>query len=317
MSFYINGGTQQIRVTPKDSLPQPEIEDNIQTNLELITEWLDIGVSRPPDPTKVAWLLGGGPSLDEAFNLGFYKASMFRENPEHSLWLCKHALPLFREGWDDIPLNVVALDPRPIDGTSTHGVKRLSLYDSAPKHTVFYLASMTSPSVTRHLLERGHRVVGWHAASESLKKFATEERKILPKNFHEHTQTGPLSISGGTSSLLRAVGLTREAFGITRFRLLGLDSSLKLTEEERGWSRDPNSAWRLETDSVTGAIRRMEITYGAGGYPTWTTGELCAQAQDLEALFKARKQLGIELKIVGTDKGRSLAGSIYDKYQDL
>lgn len=318
MSFLIQGsnGTGVLRIEPRDSLPQKDIEDNIQANLELFKEWVPLGdTPPPPSPYATAWLIGGGPSLTDAFAVGYLNQGMFDEGSPHHLFLCKHALPYFKS-WT-VPLACVALDPRPIEGISTHDKKRMDLYASAPKHTIFYLASMTSPSVTKYLLEAGYRVVGWHAASNSLMKFSRETRKVVDRNFHEVTQTGAISITGGTSSLLRTVGLCKMAYGISKFRLLGLDSSLRLSDKEKEYAKDPNSAWRNEKDPVTGAIRRMELTYGVGGKQFWSTGELVAQGQDLRGMLQTQRQFGVDIKIVMTDKHRSLAGAIYDQFQGL
>lgn len=316
-----NGGPIRLVVTPRDSSPLPEIEDNIQANLELFPRWVEVDPEkRNARPNETAWLIGGGPSLTDAFASGFITQDMFRGGSErngetHSLWLCKHALPYFRS-WT-VPLNVIALDPRPIDGISTHDKRRIDLYESAPVGTVFYLASMTNPSVTKFLMDRGYDVCGWHATSNALAKFNTETKRIIEKNFHEIVQTGAISITGGTSSLLRAVGLCKEAFGISRFRLLGLDSSLRLSALEKQAASDPDSVWRTERDEITGSIKRMEVAYGVGNKPLWSTGELVAQAQDLDSMLKSAKQFGVDIKIVGTDKASSLAGQLWDRFQDL
>jgi hypothetical protein len=47
------------------------------------------------------------------------------------------------------PWACVILDPRPITGTSTHGIVRQELFKEIDPHTKFFIASMTDPTVTR------------------------------------------------------------------------------------------------------------------------------------------------------------------------
>jgi hypothetical protein len=316
--YGANGQAQRIQVQPKDSLPTPEIENNIEENIGLITDWVDLS-PKTPDTVSTAWLFGGGPSLEDVFiTTRMLTPAMFEATaPRDSIWICKHASPFFTKGWDNVPINLVALDPRPIEGNSTHGIKRLDMYKAAPEHTTFFIASMTSPTVVNWLLDNGRKVVGWHASSSALHKFSREDRKQVDKGFHETVQTGPLSVGGGTNSLLRTVGLCKEGFGITNFRFVGMDSSLRLTPVQEGEALDPNSPFVTELDSVTGSRLRMKISYGKGNKAMYTMGEMACQLQDLEQLFEHQKNLGVSVKVVGTDKGRSLIGQVFDKFQDL
>jgi len=302
------GRIQQTTINPMDSSEQSEIRDNIAQNLDLIGTWLEPSQEQHPETT--AWLVGSGKSLWDCKKIGFISEGIFERNPSHRLFVAKHALPFFSD-WTTVPISCVALDPRPIEGRSTHGKKRETLYASAPPQTVFYIASMTNPSVTKYLIGRGMKVIGWHASTNSLQHFQDRIK---------------VSIGGGTNSTLRAVGLLKECLGITRFRLLGVDSSIELPED-RSELDNPNSNWYTEKDPVTGFPLRIKSFYGPPFQTTrgrywqsneflqhWTTGELAAQTQDLEALLSNRKGFGIDLKIVGTDKGRSIAGQIGDMH---
>ena len=308
---HSSGKVQRTQINPMDSSEQEEIRSNISTNLDLIGTWVE--PSSVAHPELTAWLCGSGKSLWDAKKSGFINPGMFERNPDHRLYVAKHALPAFSEGWENVSLSCVALDPRPIEGRSTHGKKRETLYASAPTHTHFYIASMTNPTVTKYLLGRGFRVSGWHASTASLQHFQDRIK---------------VSIGGGTNSTLRAIGLLKECFGVSRFRMLGVDSTIEIPDDPE-ILKDLNSWWHTDKDAVTGLPLRIKSFFGPPfeckepGFPKrfwqsneflqmYTTGELAAQTADLMNLLSNKKGFGIDLKIVGTDKGRSLAGQVQD-----
>lgn len=305
----------QVRINPVDSADLTEIETNIERNLDLIKNWIEY---KPGfiDKSLTGVLLGAGPSLEANLKCGFIHKDTFKSRHvlEQSadcdyqsaamVFTVKHSLPLLMEyGFDN--LNCVVLDPRPIDGESTHGVIRNKLYGAAtPERVVFYVASMTHPSVTEYLLEHNFNVIGWHATTRAMEKFKDRVKE---------------SIGGGTCSIMRAFGLGRECFGIRKYLILGLDSSLEAPEQSV--LDDPDSYWYTDKDPVSGAPKRLQMFYGQGEslssnrfLPLWSTGELAAQLQDQEALLSQRKELGLDIHVLGTDKGRSLLGQIADAF---
>lgn len=292
---------QTLRVNPIDSADLTDIENNVETNLGLISDWLT--PAGGPDMFKKGVLLGAGPSLGKLLKAGFIHKNMFSPT-EYVTFTCKHAIPLLMEhGFTDLYCSV--LDPRPIDGISTHDVKRRDLYESAdPKHVTFLVASMTSPTVTSYLLDRGYTVKGWHADSLALKK---------------HKERIPFSIGGGTNSILRAIGIGSTCFGIREFNLIGLDSSLEQPSKEV--EADPNSYLYTDKDPVTGSPKYLKSFCGPGEglhsnrhIALWTTGELAASLSDLENFFTHAPQMGIKFNVLGTDKGRSLIGQLADSF---
>lgn len=294
-----------LRINPMDSAELPEIEANIETNLGLIRSWVHPQVTNGTKP-KTAVLLGAGPSLKACLKSGFLHKDMFPPE-DYLLFTCKHALPLLME-YGFTNLNCMVLDPRPIDGISTHDVKRRDLYDTAtPDRVTFILASMTEPSVTQYLIDREFNIIGWHAASTALKKFIgtrVKEEEI---------------VSGGTNSILRSILFAKMFYGINKFLLLGLDSSIEQPSKEE--ENNPNSYLYTEVDPITGHPKYLKSFFGEGEslnsnkhLSKWTTGEMAAQLSDLEQFFNNRKRLGIELHIIGTDKGKSLIGQLGDHY---
>jgi len=304
----------QVRINPVDSADLTEIEDNIERNLALLSNWIE---PKPNyiDPNLTAVLLGAGPSLKRNLECGFIHKGTFRSVSDVErgtrdyqsaamVFTVKHALPLLMEyGFSD--LHCVVLDPRPIEGESTHGVIRSTLYESAdPDKVTFYVASMTHPSVTEFLISKGFKIVPWHASTSALTKFKDQVK---------------VSIGGGTCSIMRAFGLGRECFGIRKYLLLGLDWSMENPPNEV--VNDPKSYWHTAKDPVSGAPKHLQSFYGQGEtlnsnryLAHWTTGELLAACQDAESLFSQRKELGIDVHVLGTDKGRSLMGQIADAF---
>jgi len=291
----------QLKVNPIDSAELSSIEDNIETNLGLISEWIQPWAGEPS--RKKAVLLGAGPSLRHLLKAGFIHKDMF--SPEdYEVFTCKHALPLLME-YGFTNLYCVVLDPRPIDGISTHDVKRRDLYEAADLARVtFAVASMTSPTVTTFLLDRGYKIQGWHADSQALLKFKDRV---------------PFSIGGGTNSILRSIGLGATCFGIREFNLIGLDSSLE--PPAKADVDNPQSYLYTDRDPVTGSPKYLKSFCGPGEglhsnkyIAMWTTGELAAQLQDIENFFTHGPKMGLKFNVLGTDKGRSLMGQLADAF---
>ena len=103
-----------IVVNPRDCVPKDFIRDNIRNNLKLIKTWL----GKFPLHKGNVILVSGGPYL----NIEELKTHI-RNNPTSKIVCVKHSYPtLINNGI--IPWACIVLDPRPITGTSTHGVVR-------------------------------------------------------------------------------------------------------------------------------------------------------------------------------------------------
>jgi hypothetical protein len=121
------------------------------------------------------------------------------------------------------PWGCIVLDPRPIDGESTHGVLRKDLFENIDKRTIFFVASMTDPSVTRHLIEKGATIIGFHAYSNAIQRVAAEEDFPLDPD--------TVYITGGTCAATRAVGLLH-TLGFRQATMIGLDGSFPEPPDE-------------------------------------------------------------------------------------
>ena len=131
-----------IKVNPRDCVPKEDIRGNIKTNFKLINKWL----GKFPMHDNKCIIVSGGPYTDYAELHALIKA-----NPTAKIVSVKHSYGKLLEH-NIKPWACVVLDPRPITGTSTHGVVRKDLFKTIDPSTKFFVASMTDPSVTEHLI---------------------------------------------------------------------------------------------------------------------------------------------------------------------
>lgn len=262
-----------IIIQPKDSVPQEHITANIKANLELINDWSLINNCDINDESVI--IVSGGDSTD------FESIKYYQDVLDSKIVCVKHSYPKLLEAGIQ-PYACVILDPREITGTSTHGVVRTSLFETVDTETMFFVASMTDPSVTKHLLDKTDKVYGWHAFSQSLKdNTKTEENPNGEIDLGE----GATFVTGGTCAAMRAIGMFH-ILGFRDFELFGYDSNVlgEVTEDmKKEKVRDDQPKY---------------IPVELNDKNFWTTGELLAMAQDCEKLFESTD---VEMNIVVHD----------------
>jgi len=288
---------KHVKVKPVDCEPDEVIARNIIHNCQMIKNWL--GPCKTHD--MQAWLFSAGPSLDFATKEMFPK-KYFDGLPRDSyrIFCIKHALPALKEA-GVIPDFCVALDPREIKGTSTHGKPREELYAAAPKETTMLIASMTHPSVTKYLLDRGYKVVGWHAASGALNSLL--EQGIMKQC---------IQLDGGTSSAMRTLSIAHH-LGFREANLVGFDCSLEgePKENELQPSDKPGGPERYKYFEVKNPKDKRDQ------FEFWASGELVAQAQDIEAALANAKLADLELRFYGLDPENSYGGNVVEHTKNL
>ena len=262
-----------IMVQPKDSVPDEYIRDNIIANNELIGMW----VSRCRPHALPGIILSAGPSLNtEQIRHDYY----YGKKVTGTKLLCvKHSLPRLMEA-GIVPWGCTVLDPRPVDGVSTHGVLRKDLFRDIDPRTTFFVASMTDPSVTRLLLDRGATVVGFHAYSQAIQRVANDPAYPLSPD--------TVYITGGTCAATRSIGLLH-TLGFRDITLAGFDGSV------------PEPADSEKEDTIVshdGKEREKYLKVKINGKEFWTTGELLAFAQDCERMFD-KVDMDTELSFIG------------------
>jgi predicted O-methyltransferase YrrM len=259
-----------IVVTPRDSRPKQEIIDNVKANSELIEDFDFIKTSKVNDETAI--IVSGG-------KIDFKKLKQRIKATNNKVFCVKHSYPkLLEKGIK--PFACVILDPRPIDGTSTHGIVRKDLFKKVDKETIFLVASMTDPSVTKHLISKGANVKGWQAYSDALRDMNIKDKIVVDKE--TGIDEGATLITGGTCAAMRTLAIGH-TLGFRNFELFGFDCSVdEVTEEMK----------KETTDTENNKPKYMKVELA--GKHFWTTGELLAMAQDCEKLFEqAEIDMGI------------------------
>jgi hypothetical protein len=207
-----------------------------------------------------------------------------------------------------IPDGVVILDPRPVEGTSTHGVLRTELFDDLAKETVVYAASMTHPSVVEYCHNKGNKIVGWHALMKEVELIGDYYRKEFPLSPERQIHV----IGGGTCSGVRAI-LLLQSLGYNKVEMVGFDFEYRAEKGEtfnefiKDFTKDllkKNPSWRAQLNgegqiavvlNENGTPKYARSTYDK--YEYWSSGELIAGVQDLDSLFKQAHSLKIQVEV--------------------
>ena len=261
-----------IIVNPRDCVSKEYIRDNIKSNLKVIEH--NRFMNRISPHNKTALIVSGGPYLD----IKELKDTI-KKNPGCKVVCVKHSYnKLLTNGIK--PWACVLLDPRPITGKSTHGITRKELFKKVDPSTKFFVASMTDPSVTKHLISKKADIYGWHAFTESLRE--EDERGVQIVNNQVHLvdelgiPQGSTLITGGTCAAMRSIGIMN-TMGFREMHLFGFDCSMEkptkkqMKETTGAEDEDPKPKY-------------MKVTVNDKDF--WTTGELLAMAQDCERSFR-------------------------------
>ena len=253
-----------IVVTPKDSRDKNEIIDNIKANKDLISDYDFVNHKRINKET--AFIVSAGDSVD--FNL--LKKRIKEEKGK--VFCVKHSYPKLLENGID-PFCCVILDPRPIDGESTHGVIRKDLFKTVNQNTLFLVASMTDPSVTKYLMSKNANIKGWDAYSDAIRDESVKEKLVIDKG--SNIEEGSTLVTGGTCAAMRTISIAH-ILGFRNFELFGFDCSIpEVTEEMK--------KEKVSVNNEKEKPKYFKVEH-SGNY-FWTTGELLAMAQDCEKLF--------------------------------
>lgn len=186
----------------------------------------------------------------------------------------KHSLPMLLKA-GITPDYCVVLDPRCIIGNSTHGIKRLDLYKEAPASTIFFVASVTDFRTVDFLVRSNKRVIGWHRYVDAMASYPNLQPQL----------------GGGSCSALGSMSLYY-CLGFRDMTLIGFDSSYDKQPKTKLKTFEFGSKYEPHTKFIS-------------------TGELGAQAQELEDMLMSSQQL---VKIDVWSEG--LVGSIWKNIQN-
>lgn len=231
----------QIRVKPLESRDVKEQYDSIKANSQTLKKWPEM--CQAHDGT--ALLVSAGPTL-----ASFFEDIRQKQAAGATVFAVKHALPKLKAAGIR-PDYTVLLDPRPVTGTSTHGVVRKDLFKEVDSKDKFLVATMTDPSVLAELKKKKATMYGWHAFTQTTMENPPPEFK-----------TG-LVVGGGTCSATR-MPMLAYTFGFRRFEFYGYDFY-----------------YPSDTDVTKLSQKTMEVSLGTNPRKLLTTGELIAAMQDL------------------------------------
>ncbi len=263
----------RIQVKPVDSVDKGEQLQHIAENSAALTTW--IGNYQAHE--KVALFVSAGPTVDS------YLEEIKRRQAEGAVvFAVKHAFPALKKA-GITPDWTVILDPRPVDGKSTHGIIRTELFKDAGPEDRFLFATMTHPSVRKHLEEKGAQLFGWHAHTQ-----ATVAAK--PAAF----DTG-MVVMGGTCSATR-IPMLAFVMGFRRFEFYGYDFFYPENTTQEGIKQ-----------------KLMKITLGADKH-FLTTGELVAAMQDLGQWNQWLVNNRISVKFHGEGAGAAIWEQTVNNY---
>ena len=267
-----------IVVHPRDCVPKDYIVSNIQTNIKLIGN--DKWISKHPSHREIGIVVSAGPYLNYA-ELKEFIHKKLEKGIRPKILTVKHAYPnLLKHGIK--PWGCIVLDPRSIEGKSTHNIVRKDLFKDIDKDTLFFVASMTDPSVTKHIKDSDGKIWGWHAFTDFMRKEQERGTQIVNQTVQLNEELGipqgATLITGGTCAAMRGIGLMH-TMGFREIHLFGYDCCRE----------EPTAEEKTET---TGDIEGGEtpkpkyIQVNVGDTTYWTTGELLAMAQDCEKVFE-------------------------------
>ena len=264
----------QIQVKPVDSVDKAEQFQHIASNTAAIPSWLETYQAHG----KTALLVSAGPTLKN-----YLKEIKKKQQKGAVVFAVKHAFPVLKKAGIRPDFTVI-LDPRPVDGLSTHGIVRTDLFEDADRADKFLMATMTHPSVRVMLESKGSQIFGWHAHTG-----ASAEAK-LPE-----FKKG-MVIGGGTCSATR-MPMVAFIMGFRRLEFYGYDFFYPENTKQ---------------ESLKQSLMRVNI--GDKQTAFLTTGELIAAMQDLGQWNKWMVENHLSVKFHGEGAGAVIWESTIRNY---
>ena len=266
-----------MKVKTRNCLDHGKIKANVAANLSQGRVWATLCKN---DPDGEIVMCAAGPSLVD--HIDEIKALQARGAKVVAV---KHAIDTLKAHGVK-PWAVVLLDPR------AHVEEFIRKPD---RDVIYFAASMCDPSVVKTLNDNGCLVILYHAFVN-----AGETDLMI---------SADLPVSGGSGTTTRSVGLLSDMLGIKKFKFFGVD----LCHHQK-----PD----MTEKSADGQPRYMEISIGtqthAGKTVTrtfWTEGQFLAQKNELENLYRDRKDLSIEIYGNGLIAWLYKHYRLYKKYQ--
>lgn len=265
----------RIQVKPVDSVDKGEQLQHIAENSAALKTWIGSYQAH----AGVALFVSAGPTLEAHLD-----EIRERQAKGAVVFTVKHAFPVLKKA-GITPDWTVILDPRPVDGKSTHGIIRTELFRDAGPSDKFLFATMTHPSVRKLLEEQNVQLFGWHAHTQAT-------LKARPASF----ETG-MVVMGGTCSATR-IPMLAFVMGFRRFEFYGYDFFYPENTKQ---------------DDIKQSL--MKVNLGKDQRSFLTTGELVAAMQDLGQWNKWLVENRINVKFHGEGAGAAIWEQTVNNYK--
>ena len=262
-------------VKPVESVKADEQYDHIAENTASYTKW----IAPYQAHAREALLISAGPTLPT-----YLDEIRERQAAGATIFAVKHAFPVLKAAGIRPDFTIV-LDPRPVDGKSTHGIIRTDLFAQADSDDRFLVASMTNPSVRKALETYGAQIYGWHALTKSTQEAALPE-----------FERG-LVIGGGTCAATR-MPMLAFVMGFRRFTFYGYDFFYPAD---------------VQQEDIKQSL--MTVAIGSSNTEYRTTGELVAAMQDLAEWTKWMIENRLTVNFVGPGAGATIWQDTVVNYQ--
>jgi hypothetical protein len=262
-------------VKPVESVEAGEQHDHITENTASYTKW----IAPYQAHAREALLVSAGPTLPT-----YLDEIRERQAAGATIFAVKHAFPVLKAAGIRPDFTIV-LDPRPVDGKSTHGIIRTDLFAQADSDDRFLVASMTNPSVRKALETYGAQIYGWHALTKSTQETALPE-----------FEKG-LVIGGGTCAATR-MPMLAFVMGFRRFTFYGYDFFYPAD---------------VQQEDIKQSL--MTVAIGSSNTEYRTTGELVAAMQDLAEWTKWMIENRLTVNFVGPGAGATIWQDTVVNYQ--
>lgn len=271
-----------IVVKPKDSMPSDDIHNNIIYNIQKLKDFSWVKKYKPTDEHAII-VSGGTFDIEEIKKV--------QEETGAKIWSVKHSYPrLLKEGI--VPDYCMILDPRPVEGISTHGIKRKDLFATVDPKTTFVIASMTDTSAVDYILTKTDNIKGFHAFTDAVRDTNITDKFVV--NPKLGIGEGTIFVSGGTASATRIIGML-DLIGFRNIHMFGFDCSINEAD--------------VDKDQKDAEGRPQYLHVETGGVKFWTTGELLALAQDIEKMFE-KDDLNLNVTFYGEG---TLAAKVFEQ----
>lgn len=235
-----------LEVTSKNCVDHKMIREHVRQNLEIIKNW--VGFSRKTNVNCVMCAAGDSLSIAQ-----IAKHATHPRKEGEFIVAVKHAYEkMVPMGFS--PDAIVLLDPRP---------HVYNFVENVDKTIIYLVASMVDPKVTRHLVDSGAIVMGYHAP------VGADEHIYYPEG-------SPL-ISKGTSASIRGIELM-QVLGFENFDLYGYDLC---------YFQKPDLKEKLPNGSEKYIEMDVSVTDGEKNFvrTLWTKLEFVSQIQEFEKFY--------------------------------